>query len=129
MSDDEYSEETLEAIQSFIDLVKKVEKVKKDRKEILERHFPELFETKPEAKKDLEIRISEIINKNISHPPVFLASILGFSKSNWNKTVEKMLIDLGLTSRLRYCSYENMQRYEKLKHLILKYIDKKYKTK
>lgn len=102
-----------------------IKSISQKRNTIVNRHFPELLLPPVQESEDVEKRIQEIVAREIVHASVFLASSLGFTKSNWNKTIEKTLVELGLGEKLRCPSYRNMQRFEKLKHLIFKYLEKR----
>ncbi|KAM0677389.1 hypothetical protein BDAP_002072 [Binucleata daphniae] len=95
------------------------------RHKIVQHHFPLVLFPPMLEQRNLNNVVLDIIKKEPTHPPVFLASSLGFTKTNWNKSIEKLLNELGFTNRLKYTSGKNMIKYEKMKLLIMKYIEKK----
>lgn len=108
----------------YFQLINSAPKINKTRNKIIESHFPEILLNPLIEKEDINVKIKKIINKELSHPCVFLASSLGFTKSNWSKTIEKILIELGI-SKLKNLSYKNMLKFEKLKHLIFRFLERK----
>lgn len=115
----------IQTIQKYKKIASQITTLTNTRNRIIAHHFPELLLPPLKVTEDVEKKIQEIIGRDIIHSSVFIASTLGFTKSNWNKTIEKTLVDLGLGNKLRCPSFKNMLRFEKLKHLIFKYLEKK----
>ncbi|KAF7684502.1 hypothetical protein TCON_0311 [Astathelohania contejeani] len=107
----------------FTHLLSSIDEISNKRKEIISTHIGELYLLNMKDVQDIDGRIHELIGKNINHPTVYLASTLGFNKLTWNKNVEAILEPFGLGQKLKYPSYENAIKFEKLKLLILKYLE------
>ncbi|KAM0687513.1 hypothetical protein COBT_001243 [Conglomerata obtusa] len=66
------------------------------RTEIIQRHLPTLHFPPMIEQKNLDSVIRDIIKKDVTYPPIYLASLLSFTKTNWNRSIEKLLGELGL---------------------------------
>lgn len=95
------------------------------RNSIIQAHFPVLLQPPIIEERNINNFVNDIIKKEIVHPPVFLASSLGFTKSNLNKSIEKLLIEFKFSNRLKYPNLKNMIKYEKMKMMIMRYFEKK----
>lgn len=114
-----------ELLRKYINVLRNTNELVKKRKSLINKHFY-IANIKPaEEKPTIENKIQDILGKEVNHPSVFLASALGFTKSNWSKTIERLLIEIGLTERIKCPSYKNMVKFEKLKLLIFKYLELK----
>lgn len=100
------------------------EELKKARNTIVRRHFGELCISPHLEEQEKLLLINEYINKDFVYPPVFLGSILGFNKNNWNKNIEKLLEPFNIKQKPVYGTKDNCFLFEKLKYLILKYMER-----
>lgn len=112
-----------EYLRKYVNLLHNSKPLVDKRTTLLSRHFYIGTLNTNSNKKTYENKVQEILGKEVSHPVVFLASSLGFTKSNWSKTIERLLIEIGLTEKLKASSYKNMVKFEKLKLLIFKYLE------
>lgn len=111
---------------SYSALLTALPKTSSTRHKILTTHFGEFFTSTTESTADdLHTRIATIMSKVHPHPYIFLASSLGFNKMTWNTKVERVVGRFGLGMRLKWPSYGNYLKYERLKYLIMKYFDKR----
>lgn len=107
----------------LINLLEEIEELSSTRQGILERHFYELINYNMEDLEDRDAMIIRIIGKEPTHPNAFLASSLGFSRSTWNKKYESLLSKFGLGKNLKHQTLRNMQLFEKLKFLVVRYFE------
>ncbi|TBU02704.1 putative DMAP1-like protein [Hamiltosporidium magnivora] len=105
----------------YENILKNIDEYKKQRNDIIRLHFGELNTYNLREMRDIDQKILEIIGKEPIHPPVFLASSLGFNKMNWNKSFSKILGHFNLGQRLKYPTAKNAFKFEKLKMLLIKY--------
>ncbi|KAI5185740.1 hypothetical protein NEHOM01_1032 [Nematocida homosporus] len=102
-------------------------KMQRAREIVVKRHFGELNIVARLEEQEKLILINEYINKDFVYPPVFLGSILGFNKNNWNKNIEKLLEEFDIKQKPVYGVKENCFLFEKLKYLVLKYMERSRK--
>ncbi|KAI5179574.1 hypothetical protein NEOKW01_0037 [Nematocida sp. AWRm80] len=110
-------------VEWLVHTVKDYKRLKQARDTIINRHFGELNITVNLEEQEKLLLINEYINKDFVYPSVFLGSSLGFNKNNWNKNIEKVLEQFNIKQKPVYGVKENCLLFEKLKYLILKYID------
>ncbi|KAI5188462.1 hypothetical protein NECID01_0093 [Nematocida sp. AWRm77] len=91
---------------------------------VINRHFGELGISPNLEEQEKLLLINEYINKDFVYPCVFLGSTLGFNKNNWNKNIEKLLEQFEIKQKPVFGSKENCFLFEKLKFLVLKYMER-----
>lgn len=107
-------------LKTYKKIIKNISNLENERNTIISRHLNIDFN------RDKETRIKEIIgNSNINRSCVYLASSMGFNKMTWNKDIENLLKEFGLKQKLEMGIYKNYKRYEVLKLLIQKLINKR----
>jgi len=124
--DDEiyYEAYNTELLRWFIQAIKNQDTMRRARSAVLNRHFGELNISVKLEEQEKSLLINEYINKEFVYPSVFLGSSLGFNKNNWNKHIEKMLERFDLRHRPVFGVKENCFLFEKLKFLLLKYMER-----
>lgn len=108
-------------LKSYNKILNNLNTITKKRKNIIKKHFPELFS----KTFNIEKKFNNVIKKKVTHPSIFLASSLGFPKTGWTKQVEFYMKAYGLNYRLEEPTFENMINYEKIKLLVLKFFEKR----
>ncbi|EIJ88244.1 hypothetical protein NEPAR06_0349 [Nematocida parisii] len=111
-------------VEWFVDLIKTHDKLMLARNVVLNRHFGELSVSANLEEQEKLLLIHEYINKELVYPPVFLGSSLGFNKNNWNKNIEKILEPYGIRQKPVFCAKDTCYLFERMKYLILKYMEK-----
>ncbi|KAI5192042.1 hypothetical protein NEMIN01_1790 [Nematocida minor] len=111
-------------VEWLVDIIKSHEKLKKARNAVLNRHFGELGVSANLEEQEKLLLIHEYINKDFVYPPVFLGSTLGFNKNNWNKHIEKILEPYEIKQKPIYGVKETCYLFERMKYLILKYMER-----
>lgn len=94
------------------------------RSEILNRHFGEICIPVLLKEQEKQLLINEHVNREFTYLNVFLGSSIGFNKNNWNRNIEKLLEPFGLKQKPLFGTRENCFLFEKLKYLVLKYMER-----
>jgi hypothetical protein len=84
-----------EFLKGYNELLKSMPQIRKEREEIIKRHFGEITLYNMKDVQDMDIKIAEIIGKGQTYPTLYLASSLGFNKITWSKGVERILSQFG----------------------------------
>lgn len=119
-----YTTENEEDVQWLVYALRNHQQMKTARDIIVKRHFGELEISAQIEEQEKLLLINEYINKEFIYPPIFLGSILGFNKNNWNKNIEKLLEPFAIKQKPVYGVKEICFLFEKLKYLILKYMER-----
>lgn len=108
----------------LVEAMRDHQRMKQARAVVLNRHFGELTISANLEEQEKLLLINEYINKEFVYPAVFLGSSLGFNKNNWNKNIEKLLERFEIKQKAVLGVKENCFLFEKLKYLVLKYMER-----
>lgn len=111
-------------LREYAEILNDLPNIIEKRNDMLAKFFPEIFTIFP-VNDSLETRIENILDKLPNYPFVFLAHFLGFTKMSWNKSVEKILGKFNLEMKLKHPTFKNYRKYETLKLLLIKYLEKR----
>lgn len=120
MKKDEQIQKTLE---TFIEILRNVDKFQKGRADSLNRMFWEYNNLNINEFEDTETKYQKIIPDKRSYANAFMASSLGFNKSTMQVKYNEILHRFKLDRRPQVASLRNALHYEKLKVLIIKYYE------
>ena len=112
---------------SFLDLTLNIQEIYEERQNILKKHFPKYFTVTVKNSEPKEYHY--VLDKPVTHPNIFLASSLCFNRNNFNKIIEPILEHFGLKDKLKYPCMENYYKYEKLKLMLIKYVENMLKRR
>lgn len=112
-----------EILSDFIELVDNIKQYKEDRKKALDIMFWEYNNINIHDFEDSITKFRRHFPDRRAYPSAFLASSLGFNKSNFSNKHNEFLQKFKLYKKPRVATLKNGLHFEKLKIILIKYME------